>query len=112
MIAGFEELQKFHKDNSELMAESFSAMSKGMQAISSELSSYSKKSFDEGSAAVEAVLSAGTLDKAFEAQTTFARSSYEGMVTEMTKIGDLYADMAKEASKLFTGAFAKSGTGK
>ncbi|MDX5594485.1 phasin family protein [Pseudovibrio sp. SPO723] len=102
MMGGFEELQKIQKDNSEMVMESIGALSKGIQAVSNELSEYQKKSWKESSDAMSAVMGAGTLDKAFEAQNSYAKSSYENFVTEMTKLGEMYSEMAKDAYKPFS----------
>jgi hypothetical protein len=48
-----------------------------------------------------------SLDKAIEAQTEFAKSSYETFVSETHKISELYVDLAKQAYKPFEGFMAK-----
>ena len=47
------------------------------------------------------------LDKAIEAQTEFARSSYETFVAESQKIAGLYTDLAKQTFKPYEGLAAK-----
>ncbi len=49
-----------------------------------------------------------SLDKAIEVQTEYAKSAYEGFVAEATKLGELYADLAKEAYKPFETMLAKA----
>jgi hypothetical protein len=44
-------------------------------------------------------LSAKSLDKAVEVQSEYAKSAYEGYVTLATKLGQIYADLAKETFK-------------
>jgi hypothetical protein len=87
---------------------SFGVASKGMQAIATEVADFQKKSFEEGSAALEKLLGSKTLDKAFEVQTEFYKSAYEGFVSKATKIGELYADLAKESYKPIEGAVVKA----
>ena len=99
MQNGFEEFQKIGKNNVEAAVKSFGAMSKGFQAIATEIADYSKKAFEEGTAAAEQVVAAKSIDKAVEAQSSFLRSSYEGYVGQATKIGELYVGAAKEAYK-------------
>ena len=70
-----------------------------------ELADYSKKVFEEGTAATEKLLGAKSIDKAMEIQTDYAKSAYEGFVAQATKISELYADLAKETYKPFE-AFA------
>ena len=49
------------------------------------------------------------MEKAMEVQSHYLKSSYEDFVAEATKLGELYADIAKEAYKPFEGALAKAG---
>ena len=86
---------------------SFGAASKGFQAIAAEVTNYSKKSFEDGTAAIERLMGAKTLEKAIEVQSEYVKTAYEGFVTEATKLGELYADIAKEAYKPFEGYLAK-----
>jgi len=108
MFENFENLQKIGKDNVDVALKSFGAASKGIQAIASEVADFQKKSFEEGSAALEKLFGAKTLDKAFEAQTEYYKAAYEGFVSKATKIGEIYADIAKESYKPFEGAVVKA----
>ena len=108
IMKSFEDMQKVGKDNAEATMKSLGALSKGVQAIAAEAADYSKKSFEEGSAALEKLLGAKSLDKAMEIQTTYAKSAYEGFVAQATKIGELYADLAKETYKPFENFVGKS----
>ena len=106
---GFEDFQKLGKDNMDLTMKSIGAASKGFQAIAAEVADYNKKSFENSTAAFEKMVGSKSLDKAIEVQSEFVRSSYEGVVGEMTKLGEMYADIAKDAYKPFEGVIAKVG---
>lgn len=108
MAAHFEDVQKIGKDNMDLAAKSVGAVGKGFQAIAVEVADYSKKSFEDGSAHMEKLLGVKTLDKAIEIQSGFVKSSYETYVARMTKIGELYADLAKESYKPIETAISKA----
>jgi hypothetical protein len=107
MVKNFEDVQQYGKDNLDATMKSFGAFSKSAQAIAVELADYSKKVFEQGTAASEKLIGAKSLEKAFEVQSEFVKSSYEGFVAEATKLGELYADLAKEAYKPFEGQFGK-----
>jgi len=107
MLKNFEDFQKFGKDNVDTCMKQFGTVSKGWQAIATEFADYSKKSFEEGSAALEKLLGAKTLEKAIEIQSDYVKSAYEGFVAEATKLGELYTDLAKESYKPFEGMMAK-----
>ena len=107
MFSGFEDVQKFNQDNLDVAKKSLDAASKGFQAIATEYADFSKKSIEEGSAAVEKMFAAKSFDKAVEVQSDYAKTAYEGMVGEMTKIGEMYAELARDVYKPYEGMFAK-----
>jgi hypothetical protein len=107
MLKNFDEVQKLSKDNMDITMKSISALSKGVQAIAVEVADYSKKSFEEGSAAAEKLFGAKSLEKAIEIQTEFAKTAYEGFVANATRIGELYAEVAKESYKPFESYLGK-----
>ena len=104
-----EDMQKFGKDSMETMMSSFGVLTKNAQAIAVEITDYSKKSIEGSAAAWERLMGAKTMEKAMEVQSDYLKSSYEDFVAEATKLGELYADLAKEAYKPFEGALAKAG---
>ena len=107
MLKNFDELQKLSKDNMDVAMKAFGATSKSVQAIAAEVADYSKKSFEDASAAAEKLLGAKSLEKAIEIQTDYAKSAYEGFVAGATRIGELYADLTKESYKPFEGFLGK-----
>jgi hypothetical protein len=102
-VKTFEDMQKLGKDNMDAAMQSFGAVSKGFQAIAVEVADYSKKAFEQGSAAAEKLMGAKSLDKAVEVQSDYVKSAYEGFVAQATKLGELYADLAQETYKPFEG---------
>ena len=104
----FDQIQKLGKDNADAALKSFGAVSKNAQAIAVESADFAKKSFEQGTAAIEKLVGAKTLDKAFQIQTDYVRSAYEGMVAQTTKIGELYASLAKDVFKPYETLVAKS----
>jgi hypothetical protein len=107
MLTNFDDIQKLGKENIDVAMKQFGTVSKGWQAIATELADYSKKSFEEGSATLEKLLGAKSVEKAIEIQTAYAKSAYETFVAEATKMGELYTDLAKESYKPFEGMIAK-----
>jgi hypothetical protein len=87
---------------------SFGALSKASQAIATEFADYTKKSFEDGTKVMEKLLGAKSLDKAIEIQADYAKTAYEGFVAQATKMGELYADLAKETYKPFETYIAKA----
>jgi hypothetical protein len=78
---------------------------KGWQAIASEVTDYTKRSFEEGTATFEKLLSAKSIEQAVEIQTGYAKRAYDEYMHQVSKIGGLYAELAKEAYKPFEKVF-------
>jgi phasin family protein len=83
-------------------------VSKSAQAIAVEIADYSKKSFEDSTAALEKLFGVKSIEKAIELQTEYAKSAYEGFVAEATKIGEMYTALAKETYKPFEAVLAKA----
>jgi hypothetical protein len=112
MVKNFEDIQKLGKDNMDVTMTSLSALSKGFQTIAVEMADYSKKVFEEGHAATEKLFGVKSIDKAFEVQSEYIKSAYEGFVAQSAKLGELYAGLAQEAYKPVEGLMAKATTAK
>ena len=108
MVKNFEDLQQVSKEKIDLAVKSVGTVSKSAQAIAVEIADYSKKSFEESTAALEKLFGVKSIEKAIELQTEYAKSAYEGFVAEATKIGEMYTAMAKESYKPFEAALAKA----
>jgi hypothetical protein len=97
MLKNTEDFQKFGQYNVDAAMKMFGEWSKGWQTIASEMTDYTKRSFEEGTATFEKLLSAKSVEQAMEIQSGYARRAYDGYLHQMSKIGGLYAEWAKEA---------------
>ena len=102
----FDDLQKFGKEQLEATSTAAASFAKGLQTIAAETTDYSKTSLETNSAYVEKLLGAKSLDNAIQIQSEYAKSAYEGFVAQATKIGELYAKLAKEVFKPIESAYA------
>src|SRR5262245_11436312 len=84
MTQTFEDAGKFGKEFVDNGLKSLASFSKGFQAIAVESTEYAKKSFENGTATLEKLVAAKSLEKAIEIQTDYAKSSYEAFVAEAT----------------------------
>jgi hypothetical protein len=99
MIKNFDELQKLGQTNVDAAVKVFGEWNKGLQAIAAEMTDYTKRSFEEGTATFEKLLAAKSFEQAVEIQTGYAKRAYDEYMHQMSKIGGLYAELAKEAYK-------------
>ena len=107
MMFKVEDIQNYGKEQLEQVVNSASGVQSGLHAIATAYGDYTKKSFEDTKAFVEKLQGVKSLDKAFEAQTEFAKSTYETFVADSQKIAGLYGDLAKQAIKPLEGAVAK-----
>jgi hypothetical protein len=108
MIKPFDDAQKLSQANMDNGMKMFGDWTKGWQAIAAEWGDYTKRSFEEGSQTFEKLLTAKTVESALEIQTSFAKRAYEGYVQEVTKVGTMYTELAKEAYKPVEKAFQQA----
>ena len=109
MNESFEDFGKYGKELAESGLTSLASLSKGAQAIAAEAGKYASRSLEESGAAVEKLLSAKSLEEAFDVQSRYLKSAYEGFVAETTAIGNLYADLARDAYKPFESVIGRAG---
>jgi phasin family protein len=92
----FENLTAFGQDNMDAVVKSSEIAAKAAEGIGSEISAYSKKSFEDGVAAAQDLASAKTMTELFEKQTAYAQSAFEGFVSQATKMNEIYVAAAKD----------------
>jgi hypothetical protein len=95
----FDDFQKLGQHNMDAAVKVLGEWNKGWQAIAAEMSDYTKRSFEESTATFEKLMSARSVEQAIEIQSGFAKRAYDGYMHQLSKIGGMYADLAKEAYK-------------
>jgi hypothetical protein len=102
-----EDIQNYGKDQFETEVAHASSLQNGLSAIVTAYGDYGKKSYEDTKSFVEKLSGVKSLDKAFEAQTEYARSAYETFVADAQKIAGLYGDLARQSVKPLEGVVAK-----
>ena len=75
----------------------------GLQTIATAYRDYTRKSFADAQSFVEKLAGARSLDKAFEAQTEFAKQAYETFMADSWRIRALYGELVRQTLKPPTG---------
>ena len=101
----FEEFQDFSKQQLEAIASASSTWAKGLQEIAAKSTDYSKKAFAVGSATIEKLAGAKSIEAAIQIQTDYAKQAYEGFVAQTSKFSELFAKVANDALKPVTTAY-------
>ena len=105
MTNNFQDFQKVGQVNVDTALKFFGDWNKGWQAIAAEITDYSKRAFEDGTATFEKLAAAKSVEQAFEMQASFAKRAYDDYIHQMTKIGSLYTNIAKDAYKPVEKAF-------
>ena len=108
MVKNFEDLQQVSKENVDVALKVHGRAVEGHPGDRGR----GRRLFEEGlrgrhRRAREAVRRQ-VVRKAIEVQTEYAKTAYEGFVAKASKIGELYADLAKETYKPFEILMAKA----
>ena len=103
MFKSVEELQKLGRSQLEAAAASAAAVSRGVQQIAAETSTFAKRSVEDGSAATTRLMSAKSLDGAVQVQADYAKTAFEGLVAQASRMGSLMVAVGTEAAKPFEG---------
>ena len=107
----FEDIQNYGKEQFEQATANATAFQSGITAIANAYGDYTKKSYEDTKSFVEKLSGVKSLDKALEAQSEYAKTSYETFVADAQKIAGLYGDLAKQAFKPLEGIVSKFGPG-
>lgn len=91
-----EDVSTFGQDNMDAFVKSSGIAVKAAEEMNAELVSFSKKSIEEGVAAVKEMASIKSLPELVEKQSAFAKSSFEGFMAQATRFNEMYMAAAKE----------------
>jgi phasin family protein len=94
-----EDYQRLSREGFDAATRSFGAMNKGFQALAAEMTDYSKRTFDDVFRAWEQLLTAKSVDQLIEIQSQYAKKAYDTHMTEISKLGEMYVSLARNAYK-------------
>jgi hypothetical protein len=95
--SNLENFQKISQQNMEKALKILGNWQEGWRTISTEMTDFTKRSFEDGAATVEKLLSAKSLDQAVAIQSDFAKRTLDAYFHEFSKIGGIYAQLLKNS---------------
>jgi phasin family protein len=95
-MKGLDEFTSFGKGNVEAFIQCANAYSKGMEAISAEVMSFSKQSLEDAMAATKAALGSRSVQEFVEINSDYAKSAFDSYVGRVNKLGDMATTAAKD----------------
>ena len=82
-----DDFQKMSKDNYDAVLRAYGELNKGLQA------------FEDATRAFEQMVGAKSLESVIEIQSQYAKKAYDTWVAEASKLGEMYAAVARDAYK-------------
>ncbi|ODS01870.1 hypothetical protein AUC71_02895 [Methyloceanibacter marginalis] len=94
-----EEFHRAGKNGFDAAIRSFGDVNQGLQAIATKVADYQKKALEDGTRTFEKLMGAKSIEQAVEIQAQFAKTAYDTYIAEMSKIGQMYVAVARNAYK-------------
>jgi hypothetical protein len=93
--------EQFHtgKEGFDAIVRAYSEANKGFQAIAAEVTDYSKTAFEDATRAFQQLVTSKSAVQAFEIQSQYAKKAYDAYVGEVSKLGEMWVDLARNAYK-------------
>ena len=105
-----DEAQRAGKNGFDAAVSAFGEANKGFQAIAAESTAYSKRAFEDGTRAFEQLVGAKSFEQVIEIQSQYAKKAYEAYIAELSKLGEMYAGLTRNAYKSVEQAAGKAGS--
>jgi hypothetical protein len=97
MFIDSQEIKTLGLSQVEVITAAATSTAKGLLAITTEATGYSKKSVENGFTLWERLMSARKPDEIVQLQADFGKTAYDDFIAGATKISNIYVDFAKEA---------------
>ncbi|HEX6375143.1 MAG TPA: phasin family protein [Allosphingosinicella sp.] len=94
-----EELTELSKGNVEAIVASTKIVAKGLETVGQEVAEYSRKSFEDASAALKGFAEVKSAADFFRLQSDFARSQFDGFVSESSKLSETMIKLAGDVAE-------------
>jgi phasin family protein len=94
-----EELTELSKGNVEAFVASTKIVAKGLETVGQEVADFSRKSFEDASAALKSFTEVKSATDFFRLQSEFARTQFDGLVAESSKLSETMIKLAGDVAE-------------
>jgi phasin family protein len=94
-----EEMTELSKGNVEAMVASTKVVAKGLETVGQEVADFSRKSFEDASAALKSFTQVKSATDFFRLQSEFARTQFDGLVAESSKLSETMIKLAGDVAE-------------
>jgi phasin family protein len=100
-----EELTELGKGNVEAIVASTKIAAKGLETVGQEVADYSRKSFEDASAALKSFAEAKSATEFFRLQSDYARTQFDALVAETSKLSETVIKLAGDVAEPLTSRY-------
>lgn len=97
MAKSMEQSSKFSESGMDGAFNAWGEWSKSWQALTVEMGDFTKRSFEDSTQTMEKLMTARNFEQALEIQSSFVKRWCDDYMQQMTRIGAIYTDVAKQA---------------
>ena len=101
-----EEMTELSKGNVEALVASTKVAAKGVEKIGQEVAEYSRKSFEEASAAIRGFAQVKSPTDLFRLQGDFARTQFDAMIAESSRMSETMIKLAGDMFEPLTSRYS------
>lgn len=101
-----EEMSELSKGNVEAFVAASKVAAKGVETIGQEVAEFSRKSFEEASAALKSFAEVKSPTDLFRLQSEFAKSQFEAMIAESSKMSEVMMKLAGDVAQPLTNRYS------
>lgn len=102
VFATFEDVVGFQKDNVEAFVASSTILTKGFEALSKELVAFTQAQYEQSVSTAKALFAVKSVKELVDLQTEFAKTSFDALVAEATKVSETGIKVANQAAEPIT----------
>lgn len=95
-VKSIEEMNDFNRGNIEAFVQAGKAAAQGFEKLAQGAVEFSKKNLEQGTAAVRTLTAAKTPNEFFAAHNEYAKSYFDGLVAEMSRVTETSLKIAGE----------------
>lgn len=95
-VKSIEEMNDFNRGNLEAFVQAGKAAAQGFEKLAQGAVEFSKKNLEQGTAAVRTLTAAKTPNEFFAAHNEYAKSYFDGLVAEMSRVTETSLKIAGE----------------
>jgi phasin family protein len=95
----YEDMSKFSKENMDAYVAAATTVAKGFESMGKAWVNFTQETMEAGAQVAKSLLAAKTLREAVDVQTDFAKTTFDKMVSESTKLSEISVKVANEAAE-------------